>query len=261
MMLNGDRQTRTGEWTRVGSEGTTSFLHLLGKGVITPPRREQLQAVSAVALVMQQPSERFIHHGSNGHHEEGWGGDGTDAQPWPFDRLDAYWAMAPLPPTDVATYLWHRTRRDASHVPVTAPHGFVCLVPGAITGPSGPWSSLWTTDGDTLARDGKRCSLDEARRLLEQDLVAGEKRFPFQVEGRVFHQVVRQSPGRYVIALVDPGWLDPADRDIVIRTQLPGAWTASDRLTGQPLGTIQNGLEITVPAGAIRLLQLQGDTP
>jgi hypothetical protein len=261
MMLNGERQPRTGEWTRVGSEGTASFLHLLGKGVLTPPRREQLQAVSPVALVMQQPSERFIHHGSNGHHEEGWGGDGSDAQPWPFDRLDAYWAMAPLPPTDVATYLWHRTRRDASHVPVTAPHGFVCLVPGAVSGRNNPWLSVWTTDGDTLARHGKRCSLNEARRLLEHDLAAGEKRFPFQVEGRVFHQVVRQSLGRYVIALVDPGWLDPADRDIVIRTELPGTWTATDRLTGQPLGAIQNGLEISVPAGAIKLLQLQGDMP
>jgi hypothetical protein len=48
-----------GRWTRVGSEGTATFLHLLGKGVLTLPHREQLHAISPVALVMQPPSTRF----------------------------------------------------------------------------------------------------------------------------------------------------------------------------------------------------------
>jgi hypothetical protein len=46
-----------------------------------------------------------VQHGSNGRHEERWAEDGTDAKRWAFDRLDTYWVMAPLPPTDVATYL------------------------------------------------------------------------------------------------------------------------------------------------------------
>ena len=165
--------------------------------------------------------------------------------------------MAPLPPTDVATYLWGRTHREAAHLPVTAPHGFVCLVPGATPRPHGPWSSFWTTDGDTLAHNGTRCSLEEARRRIEQDLAEGEQRLPFRVQGHVLHQVIQQSSNRYVVALVDPGWLDPADRTAMTRPQVAGAWAATNRLTGQALGTLGNGLTSTVPAGSIRLFMLQ----
>lgn len=130
MTLNGEREPRTGRWTRVGNEGTATFLHLLGRGVIAPPRRDQLRAISPVALVVKNPSERFAQHGANGHQEASWNNDGTDRQPWAFDRLDCYWGMAPLPPTDVATYLWGRTRRDPSQLATTTSHGFVALVPG-----------------------------------------------------------------------------------------------------------------------------------
>lgn len=257
MMLNGERVPRTGEWTRVGREGTATFLHLLGRGALAPPRREQLRAIAPVALVMREPSRRFIEHGVNGHHEEQWSDDGSDGREWAMDCLDAYWAMAPLPPTDVSTYLWGRTRRDASHVPATAPQGFVCIVPGANPRKDGPWSTVWTTDGDRLSKDGRTCSLAEARALIEQDLAAGQRRLPFPVTGRIFQQVVEVAPDHYVLALVDPGWLDPADRAVVVRARRGGSWSATDRLTGQPLGPLDGGLHVTVPAGTLRLIDLR----
>jgi hypothetical protein len=164
MLLNGERERVSGRWTRVGTEGTATFLHLLGRGAITPPRREQLAGLSPVALAMQQPSRRFIVHGANGHSDSGWGRDPTDARPWAFDRLDCYWGMAPLPPTDVATYLWGRTRRDAAQLPTTTPHGFVALLPGGISRSSPRWKTTWTTDGDTLRKGGPRlCTAGGAR--------------------------------------------------------------------------------------------------
>jgi len=260
MLLNGERERLTGRWTRVGTEGTATFLHLLGKGALTPPRREQLRAVSPVALVMQQPSERFEKHGANGHHEEKWGEDTTDNQPWAFDRLDCYWGMAPLPPTDVSRYLWGRTRRDPSHLPTTAPHGFVALVPGSVSSADGPWKTVWTTGGDKLSKAGKSYSLADARIAITTNLADAAKKFPFAVKGRVFHQVIEQTPNHYVIALVDSGWLDPADRQVTLTAQLPGNWQATDRLTGEAIGPIGNGLLITVPAGTLRLLELRNAT-
>ena len=82
MLLNGEREKQTGHWTPVGIDGTGTFLHMLGKGIIAPPKREQLRAISPVALVMKQPSERFTTHGRNGHHLEKWGDDGSDGKPW-----------------------------------------------------------------------------------------------------------------------------------------------------------------------------------
>jgi|CXWL01.1.fsa_nt_gi hypothetical protein len=255
MMLNGESERSTGRWTRTGTEGTATFLHLLGRGAITPPRREQLRALSPVALEVRQPSERFTRHGLNGHNLERWNLDDTDTQPWAFDRLDCYWGMAPLPPTDVSTYLWGRTRRDASHLHMTTPHGFVALVPGGISSADGPWKTVWTTDGDSLSKNGRAYSLTEARTALLADLAAAEKSLPFHAEGRVFHQVVEQSPDRYIIALVDSGWLDPAERTVRLTTRLPGTWKLTDRLSGETLGTLASPVELQVPAGALRLLE------
>jgi len=256
MFLNGEREPRTGRWTPVGTEGTGLFLHMLGKGIVAPPKREQLRAISPVALVMRQPSERFAMHGHNGHHPEKWMKDGSDGKPWAMDRLDTYWAMAPLPSTDVSTYLWGRTRRDASHIPVTSPHGFVCLIPDGKPKTSDKWTSLWVTDGDHLGKQGRLYKLSEARKQISADLAEGAKRFPFRIEGRVFHQIVQQSPDRYVIALIDPNWLAPADCQVELTAQWPGVWQVTDRLTGKALGSLGKSLKLTVPAGTFRLVNV-----
>jgi len=255
MMFSDERDPTSGEWTRVGMEGAVPFLHLLGQGVITPPRREQLRAISQVALVMQQPSERFIKHGGNAHHVEYWGKDGSDGKPWTMGQLDDYWTMVPLLPTDVSTYLWGRTRRDPSHIPVTTPHGFVCLLTGETPRAGGPWKTVWTTDGDTLQKSGRDYTLAEARTAMLDDLAEGEKRLPFHVEGHMFHQVIEQSPDYYIIALVDPGWLDPADRTVKLTARLPGIWKITDRLSGEAVGTLAAPLEFLVSAGTLRLLE------
>lgn len=255
MLQNGEREANSGRWTRVGTEGAATFLHLLGRGAITPPRRDQLRSISPVALVMRQPSERFGEHGFNGHNEDRWAVDGTDGKAWAFDRLDCYWGMAPLPPTDVATYLWGRVRRDPSHLPTTTPHGFVALVPGARPRADSPWTTVWTSDGDTLKKGEHSYSLVEARTALLADLADAETRLPFHVEGRVFQQVVEQSPGHYIIVLVDPGWLDPAERMVELTTRLPGVWTVSDRISKRKLGTLARPFKLTVPAGMVRIVE------
>ena len=256
MLLNGERERATGNWTRVGAEGTATFLHLLGRGAITPPRREQLRSLSPVALAMRTPTARFGDHGGNGHNDAGWNRDETDTKPWAFDRLDAYWGMAPLPATDVSTYLWGRTRRDASHLPTTTPHGLVAVVPGGPTQPDGRWRTVWTTDGDTLQKGGKHFPLSEARTEMLRDLAEAETSLPFHVEGKAFHHVVEQSAEHFVIALVDPGWLDPAPRNVQLSTRLPGTWNVTDRLTGKSLGTLATPLELSVPAGVLRILEV-----
>jgi hypothetical protein len=257
MLLAGDRERRSGDWTRVGREGVAPFLHLVGRGTLTPPKREQLKGIAPLVLALPQVSARFARHGANGHGFFQWDADGTDRQPWAFDRLDCYWGMAPLPDTDVSTWLWGRTRRAADHLPITSPHGFVCLLPGPAPQARGPWTTVWTTDGDHLSKDGKRYPLAAARAAMEADLQAAAATLPFGVAGRVFWQVMVQPENRYVICAMDPGWVDPAPRTVVLRANLPGAWTASDRLTGKPLGRLGSGLEIPIPPGGFRLIDVR----
>jgi hypothetical protein len=257
MLLSGDRQRTSGEWTRVGAESTAPFIHLIGRGVITPPKREQMRGIAPVVVNLQRPTPRFARHGANGHAFQAWNADGTDREAWAFDRLDCYWGMAPLPPTDASSWLWGRTRRAADHLPVTGPHGFVCLLPGPPPRAGGPWTTVWTTDGDQFSQDGNPLSLDAARAAMTADLAAGQEKLPFRVEGHVFWQAVAQPENRYVLCLMDPGWVDPADRTAVLHTNLAGTWKASDRMTGKSLGPLGAGLELRVPAGSFRIIDVQ----
>ena len=261
MPMNGELDRRGENWTAVGIEGAGIFLDLLGRGVITPPSRDQVRAISPVALAMTAPSKRFVDHGGNYHQMQEWNVDGTDAKAWAFDRLDSHWGMAPLPATDVSTYLWGRTRRDATHLPITAPHGFVAIIPGGSTQPHGPWTSIWTTDGDTLTKNGRVFSLTEAREAISAELIAGTKRLPFQVEGDVLHQDIEITPNRHLIVLFDPGWVDPRNRSVQLTTHLPGDWNMTDRLSGKKIGRLSETPTITIPAGAFRLIEAIKSNP
>ena len=95
--------------------------------------------------------------------------------------------------------------------------------------------------------------LEDAGRLLGAELEAGATTFPLQVKGHVFHQIIEDAPGHLVVVLVDPGWLDPAEREVTIATNRSD-WTISDRLTGATLGDLQEPITVHVPAGGIRLL-------
>jgi len=259
MFMSGERSRGSDEWTAVGREGARTFLHMIGKAVLVPPRREQLRAISPMALVMETPTKRFREHGGNGHHPEHWGQDGTDQQPWAFDRLGCYWAMAPLPQTDVAALAWGRSRRSSENIITTAPHGLVAVVAGQPPQSAGRWTSLWTTDGDRLTKGGKSHPLSEARASMAVELNDGSKTLPFRVEGRVFHKIIELFPGRFCIVLVDPGWLDPAGREVTIAANVAGRWRAMDRLTGEKLGGLGQPMRVRVPAGGCRFVDLAPD--
>lgn len=257
MMLSGERERGSGRWTSVGSQGVVPFLHMLGRGAITPPERDQMKSVSPVLLNIDAPSERFVRHGANGHGYQVWNADGTDTRPWAFDRLDCYWGMAPLPPTDISTYLWGRARRSADQIPMNSPHGLVCILPGPAPRSASPWTTIWTTDGDRLSKGGKTFSLESAGRAIETDLKSGMAALPFRVEGHVFWQIASQGKNRFVACLMDPGWVDPSDRTAILRAHVPGGWTASDRMTGRALGKVGEGLNLTVRAGTFLLIDLR----
>lgn len=256
MLLAGDRERAGGDWTPVGTEGVVPFIHLLGRGTLTPPTREQLRGISPVVLNFQKVSARFARHGANGHAFQHWDTDGTDRQAWAFDRLDAIWGMAPLPDTDASTWLWDRRRRAADHLPITPPHGFVAILPGPAPQSSTRWPTVWSTDGDHLSKGGQKFTLTAARTAMLADLNLAAGKLPFRVDGRVFWQVVAQPGDRYLLCVMDPGWVDPAGRTAVVKSQLPGTWLATDRLSGHPLGPLGPGLSLTIPAGAFVLLDL-----
>jgi hypothetical protein len=211
--------------------------------------------VSPLLVNVMNPSERFLSTVANGHALQRFAP--ADLAPAPFSRLDCYWGMAPTRAYDVSAFIYNRTRQFDNTIPRT-PFGFVGLLAGSAPSGSGtPWTATWITDGDKLGKAGRPFALEAARDAMRADLQAGAQKFPFRVEGEVFWQLVSQGPGQFLLYLIDPGYLDPADRSVMIRAQTPGVWQATDRLTRQALGVVDQGLALPVPAGTLRLVEIR----
>jgi len=255
MFQSGELNKQSDEFSRVGIESAEPFLHMLGKGIITPPKREQMKSLSPLLVNVISPTERFLSTVANGHALQRFAP--ADLAPAPFSRLDCYWGMAPTPPYDVGAFVYNRTRQFDNTIPRT-PFGFTALLAGSTPSGSGtPWTATWATDGDKLSKAGRPFELEAARDAMRTDLQAGAQKFPFRVEGEIFWQLVSQGPGQFLLYLIDPGYLAPADRGVVIRSQSTGVWQATDRLTGQALGAVEQGLALTVPAGTFRLIEIK----
>ena len=72
----------------------------------------------------------------------------------------------------------------------------------------------------------------------------------------VFFHVVQVEPNEYRIFAIDPGWLDPAQRQIDVHIQVPGEFTVRDLLGGEQLEVKDRRFRLTVPAGSVKVIEV-----
>ncbi len=285
-------------------EGIDPFIRLLGRGIIAPPKRQQLKSVSPIVLRVRRTQEpgseggpvatRFYATSVNGHamdsYDQRIGMKDDPAKAWPFGQLDVYWGLAATKPTDVSTLLWKRRIQFASHIPPTPEFGFVSVISGPPRSASWNSTTRWETDGDFLYRNGGAyaggttfgpTAVDQqaAQFAFESDLKNASVSFPIQlvaVDGiDVFYSVVElsstASESKYVLYLVDPGFLTPKLRSAnfkLIKLTSNQQWTAVDRLNPSAGsvtvsdGTVAAGARLftNVSAGSMRVIELTRTT-
>ncbi|MBN2450169.1 MAG: PQQ-binding-like beta-propeller repeat protein [Lentisphaeria bacterium] len=230
------------------------FFEMLDKGVLHIPRREELLSVSSVCLGMRAPpSARFLEHGANGH---AMSFPRDDHAPMVFDRLDTYWGGAPVLEHDLSGIAFGVTRRMTNYLP-TAPYGMIAIVPA--DGPASErFRRMVLTDGEAFfdaegGRHGPAEYAPHVRALLEH--AAAE--LPVRVTGEVHWVVSRLDPGHVRITLVDPGYVDPAERRATVLLQHLDGTACRDILSGEDLAVAAGRIEVTVPAGSLRILDLE----
>jgi hypothetical protein len=170
------------------------------------------------------------------------------------------WGNTPTPEHALQRVLMNKKRQFGLHIPPT-PYGTIAFVPvhadlGSVNGVR-EW---WHTNGLYVWREGgPKLNGMEAARALRASFEEAAKRLPFRALGDdLFLQSVRIDEGRFRIYAVDPGWVDPEDRRVELRTQLPGKWEIRDLLSGEELKESRDGdqsVELRVPAGAFRILE------
>lgn len=152
---------------------------------------------------------------------------------------------------------WGKQRQFGIYIPDIGAggRGLLLPIPGGLTTPNSLWKTTFTTDGDAIS-GSDTVAAGVARIVAAMD--EGASSPPVRVKGDVFYQCSRQGPAVYHLILVDPGYVDPVERQVVVTNQLPGNWKLSDRLTGAMIQTLASGesATVTVPAGCLHVLEL-----
>jgi hypothetical protein len=235
------------------------FGDMLARGIVHVPTRDQVLGVSPVRISMREPSPRFLAHGTNGHR---YSFPEDDHGPLVFDRLDAYWAGAPLPAHDFSNLAFNVTRRLTAFLP-EFPYGLVAIVPEDPDAryPGGGDTRI-VTDGEWYytADGARRDPRDFAPHLVEA-LTRGSLAMPVRVQGPVHWAASRLDATHVRVLVMDPGYVDPAPR--AARVSWPGldVTRCRDVLSREVLATQGGGVALEVPAGVFRILDLEHRTP
>ena len=153
---------------------------------------------------------------------------------------------------------FHQRRKGLGFIPAVT-SGFTLIIPETAAADAHRYGGpQWSTDGANWYRDDhvekEFSTIDVARSLLQQGADT-----PISVDGNVFARVQRHGGDGYRVTMVDPGYLDPGDRDALI--SLSPGWRGAivtDALAkGEILSDEDGKVAVRIPAGAFRIVDFE----
>ncbi len=232
----------------------TTFYEMLEKGIIQIPEREQLLSLSEFAIGMKDPpSDTYIKHGTNGH-KYWFPAEGKPEMV--FDKLDTYFGGSSLDPHDYSFYAMNVKQRMTNFLPET-PFGMTAIIPSE-TSTTGRFKKILVTDGQYFYDDqGAQHSASEYKPVVIKELEAAASGLPVLVRGEVHWSVVRLDEKHLRITLIDPGYLDPAQRTAVILLQNVEGKSCTDILSREVIPINDSRISVTIPAGIFKIVDVE----
>lgn len=245
------------QFNRIGQESVALIIDLLGKGLLVPPRPEEVMGYSPAIIRMVEPAPDFLKEGFNFHEHDHFSPDTVERES-PFEGLACHWGAAPVQPNYIGAYLYGQDRHSGTFIP-EAPFGLALIVPAFLDIKRLPWvKTTWETDGHWFYDRDQRLSGLDARARVEKSFKDLSQTLPFQLEGEAFMQAQKLGSGHYRVTLIDPGFVDPADRLVTVRIRTDlGVTQASDALAGTPLKVLNGAITLPIPAGAFRIVDVR----
>jgi len=233
------------------------FYDMVAKGVVAIPKKEELLSVSELCLgIKSPPNSNYITHGVNSHQFDYVAA--SSSTPMVFDKLDGYWGGSTIPDYDFSNYGHGSERRLLNFLP-KYPYGLVAIVPDTInTISSNTFKDKVSTDGQSFYDEsGVKTAPAAYKSVMLDKLAAAAAKLPVLVKGDASWSVVRLDSSHVRITLVDPGYTDPADRDVeVVLQQFYGA-KCTDILSGENLDIINNKIQVHIPTGIFRIIDVE----
>jgi lambda-carrageenase len=228
------------------------FYQMVEKGIINIPKRDEMLSLSGLAIGMKDPSVNFIRHGTNGH---AYNFPEVESTEKVFDRLDAYWSGTTIPSHDFSSYAMNINRRITNYLP-NYPYGLPAIIP-AESRTGNYFKRIINTDGEFFYDEkGEKYTASEYKPIVQAALEEEASRLPVLVKGNVHWTVSRLDAQHVRITLIDPGYLDPADRKAEIILQHLDGLSCTDILSREQLALKDGKIAVDIPVGLFRILDV-----
>lgn len=246
------------KFNSIGEESTEIYYHLLGKGLVISPDRKDVLGYSPVGIVVHKPQKKWLIDAHNGHSPERWVED-AELHNAIFPHNGNLWGMTNTPEHAFQKVIFNKERQFGYQIPAT-PFGLVAMVPefADLEDVAGvvQW---WHTDGIYAWKEGgPKLIGNEAAKVILQDFQNAAQKLLFRQVGEpVFMQAIRTDEDKYRLYFVDPGWINPADRDVAVMIQMEGTFTAENVLSGENYPINENVFNVHVPAGLFTIVDIK----
>lgn len=231
------------------------FFLMLDKGILPKVEPEDILSVSGVTIGMADPDSDFLRHGNNGHDMDNYSPEEGE---FVFDRLDCYWGGAPLADHDFERYAMNATRRLTNFIP-QSPYGNITTISADADLSKMPWfDKMLVTDGKFWYDEmGKKHTASEYKPQVLKALEENAKKLPIRVYGEISWVAVKLDNQHIRLVLIDPGYLDPADRKAEIVFQHIDPLEITDILSGEKLEAGNDTLMVEVPLGILMVIDIK----
>jgi len=229
---------------------------MLDKGILAfPQNKTDLLSVSSLCLGIRNPSEEFLRNSRSAHDDIVK--FSPDSQTFVFDHLEELWGGGPIPNHDFTSYAFNSRRRMTEFLP-NMPYGLIATVPDDITISDFPqFDKKVSTDGKYFYDEkGVRHTAESYKPIMQNLLEEAGNKLSVRVKGDVAWSAVRLDATHIRVTLIDPGYVNPGDRDAMIGLNNQKVVKAVDILQKIELPVTEEGIPVHVPIGILRIVDI-----
>lgn len=229
----------------------TLLLGLMGSGILPRVEAEDILSIGSWHLMEKIPHDVEERTHSLGH-------DISQYQEADYDRVfaatDVHWSGASVPAYDFSKalgvdYRWLNFMPEL-------PYGMIPIAPASYRAELTKKGVLYSVSDSQSGRvDGQKIAAEKFGPILMKTAQSGASKMPLIVKGAAW-SAIRLDKKHVRLILIDPGYLDPQERQAEIFFQQTKPKRATDILTKTAFKISGNSLSLSVPAGSMRFVDL-----
>ncbi|WP_344788801.1 hypothetical protein [Postechiella marina] len=239
------------EGTFIEKPGLEVLYALMKSGVLPIVEKEDIRSINSWHLI-KDVDAHLIHSVDNHHNLKQYKMDDDDAV---FSVAQMHWAGASIPENDYSKIALGVDYRWTNYLP-KMPHGMVPIAPFKTATKLQKNKVLYTvSNGKKGFLNNEFVSAKTYQDTFKNIIAKGKAKLPIVVKGASWSAI--QIDKKHVrVILLDPGYLDPQEREATISFNGKKPIKGVDILSNEKI-KISNAIKLSVPTGALRFVDFE----